>query len=131
MRCFIIFDDQNYIMSVKTASDGVYELPDDVDFNYLNCYYLSEDEFLFDEEKKQRIIETDDKKNEIESLQKKLDETDHIFVQYIEDVIALDNPLTWISDVIKLNVSYLKQYKDIIKQRAEWRARIKELENEL
>lgn len=128
MRAFVIFDDDNYIVSVKTAIDGPYELPDDFDFNYLNCYYLSEGKFLFDEEKKSKIEVDDSKKDEIEDLKKKLADTDYIFAEYCEEVLALNNPLTWIADVIKINLKYINQYSGIIKKRAEWRARIKELE---
>lgn len=131
MRANLTLDQNNYILTLKKAIDGEYEVPDDIDLNFLNCYYLSEGKFLFDEEKYKQVKEKDGNRNEIESLQKQLNATDYILAKYCEEILALNNPLTWIADVIKVNLKYISQYSDIIKQRAEWRARIKELENEL
>ena len=127
MKCFIIFDDDNYIVSVKSASDGVYDLPDDIDFNYLNCYYLSDGKFLFDENKKALVDDDDSKRVEIEDLKKKLNETDYIFAQELEEITGLNNPLTFITDCIAILIKYSQIYKEAITNRKKWRARIKEL----
>ena len=127
MRCFIIFDDDNYIMSIKSASDGPYSLPADLDLNYLNCYYLSEDKFLLDENKKKKVIEENSNQSEIEDLKKKLNETDYIFAHELEEITALNNPLTFVTDLIAILVRYSIKYKETIANRIKWRKRIEEL----
>ena len=131
MRANLILDQNNYILTLKQAIDGEYAVPDDIDFDYLNCYQLSGEEFIFDEEKAQKIKDDDSKRNEIEDLKKKLNDSDYIMARYSEEILALDNPLTWISDVIKINIKYRSLYLEALKNRKIWRNRIEELEEEL
>lgn len=126
MKAFIIFDENNYIMSLKTASDGVYDI-DELDLKYINCYYLSQGKLLLDENKKAEIEKEDSDHDEIEDLKKKLNETDYIMAQWAEEILSLNNPLTWITDVIKINSAYIKKYAEALKNRKTWRERIKEL----
>ena len=51
----------------------------------------------------------------------------NVIARWGEEIISLDNPLTWISDVIKINLKYMKNYKELLKNRKEWRERIEEL----
>ena len=131
MRANLTLDQNNYILTLKQAIDGEYVVPDDIDFDYLNCYQLSGEEFIFDEEKAQKIKDDDSKRNEIEDLKKKLNDSDYIMARYSEEILALDNPLTWISDVIKINIKYRSLYLEALKNRKIWRNRIEELEEEL
>lgn len=131
MRANLTLDQNNYILTLKQAIDGEYAVPDDIDFDYLNCYQLSGEEFIFDEEKAQKIKDDDSKRNEIEDLKKKLNDSDYIMARYSEEILALDNPLTWISDVIKINIKYRSLYLEALKNRKIWRNRIEELEEEL
>ena len=131
MRANLTLDQNNYILTLKQAIDGEYVVPDDIDFDYLNCYQLSGEEFIFDEEKAQKTKDDDSKRNEIEDLKKKLNDSDYIMARYSEEILALDNPLTWISDVIKINIKYRSLYLEALKNRKIWRNRIEELEEEL
>ena len=131
MRANLTLDQNNYILTLKQAIDGEYAVPDDIDFDYLNCYQLSGEEFIFDEEKAQKTKDDDSKRNEIEDLKKKLNDSDYIMARYSEEILALDNPLTWISDVIKINIKYRSLYLEALKNRKIWRNRIEELEEEL
>ena len=100
-------------------------------FVLYNCYYIVRDEdnyeFVLDEEKVAEVNQKTSDSNEIEDLQKKLNETDYIFAKYCEELLSLNNPLTWVTDVIKLNVKYMQLYAETIKNRKQWRERIEEL----
>lgn len=97
----------------------------------MSAYKLGKDELIFDESKwremsKNKIKEDD--KVEIVTLKQRLLETDYIAAKWLEEIISLDNPLTWIRDVIAINIKYSKEYRDTIRKRKLWRKRIKELE---
>ena len=97
----------------------------------MSAYKLGKDELIFDESKwremsKNKIKEDD--KVEILTLKQRLLETDYIAAKWLEEIISLDNPLTWIRDVIAINIKYSKEYRDTIRKRKLWRKRIKELE---
>ena len=135
MKYEVITDTQGYLLILRhtgTAKDFVelnleeYDLSED----RLFAYKLGKNELIFDQSKYDEIL---DKKRrisnnkEISELTKRLRETDYIMSQWVEEIISLNSPLTWVSDVIKINIRYLREYKEILKNRKEWRERIKEL----
>lgn len=131
IRCNIEFDEDNYITRIVSLRDGEYILPENFDFIHLNCYYISRSgddyEFILDENKvaelNQKIIDSD----EIEDLQKKLNNSDYIIAQAFEEVLALNNPLTFVADVIKIMIKYSTEYHDTLINRKNWRNRIRDL----
>ena len=131
MKCNVNLDDEGYVLRIKTASDGEYELPDDLDLSCISCYRLVKGSFVADEEKMAQIRLADQAKNEIESLSKKLQETDYIIARTFEEVMALDNPLTFVSDTIKIIVNNSKKCQELLALRKSWRARIEELKEKL
>ena len=62
-------------------------------------------------------------------LEQKLKETDYIISKWGDEIIELSNPLTWISDVIKISIKFIKEYKDTFERRKTWRKRIEEIRN--
>ena len=105
-----------------------YDLTDD----RIYAYRLGKNELIWDESKYESILEEKQKHAdalEIADLKSKLNATDYIFAQWSEEVLALENPLTWVTDIIKINIRYMKEYKDTIANRKAWRERIKELES--
>ena len=68
---------------------------------------------------------------EIADLEQKLNETDYIIARWGEEIVSLDNPITWIADVIKINVKYAKEYKEAFANRKVWRERIEELRRKI
>lgn len=135
MKYEVITDPQGYLLILRhtgTAKDFVELNLEDYDLSEdrLFAYKLGKNELIFDQSKYDEIL---DKKRrisnnkEISELKKRLQETDYIMSKWVEEIISLDSPLTWISDVIKINVRYLREYKEILKNRKEWRERIKEL----
>lgn len=125
-------DKDNYILSVShTKNDNVELDLFTIDVQYLNAYQLIDNVVVLNEEKKVELVaeeEREEKDLEIKELQKKLDDTDYIFAHELEDITALSNPVTFITDMIKVLVSYATKYKDVIAERKAWRERIEELQ---
>lgn len=128
MKAHIETDDNLYLTVCLGDPNGEIEIPDDFDFNFFQCYRLIEGQLILDEEKKAMQIQKEENALEIKDLKKKLSGTDYIFTQEIEEISSLSNPVTFITDLIKILVSYSTKYKDIISNRKAWRDRIKELE---
>lgn len=127
MRANVLFDDDDYIICFKQASDGDYELPD-MNLGCINCYHLVDGEIVLDQEKADSVLTENNNRNEIQILQKKLNNTDYIVARAFEEVLSLNNPLTFVADIIKIMVKYSAEYKTQLVERKTWRARIEELQ---
>lgn len=135
MRYEVILDKDGYVQIVRhtgTIRDFVELNLEDYDLsnNRIYAYKLGKNELIFDEKKYQEIlddIQHKEDEKEISSLKSFLTQTDYITARAFEEIMALDNPLTWIADVIKINVKYYKQYKNVIAERIKARKRIEEL----
>lgn len=127
MTARLVFNEEGYIKRFFIGEEG-YTLPEDFNLKYVYCYHLVDGQIVLDESRKVEQIEKEMGQIEIEDLKKKLSETDFIFIQELEEISSLSNPVTFISDLIKILVSYSTKYKDIISNRKAWRDRIKELE---
>lgn len=136
MKYEVITDREGYCVIIRhtgTKLDYVeldldkYDLTD----GRINAYKLGKNELIFDKSKwssmKAKETVTANEQN-IATLKERLAETDYIAAKWLEEIIALDNPLTWIRDVISINIKYSKEYRDTIRKRKLWRKRIKELE---
>ena len=130
MKANLTLDQNNYILTLKTAIDGEYDVPDDINLDFINCYQLVDGEFVFDEDKYNEVKGQDGVNEEIEDLEKKLNSTDYIIARWGEELVSLDNPLTWIADVISINRKYRNMYLEALRNRKIWRARIEELRND-
>ena len=71
--------------------------------------------------------EIKDREKEISRLKSFLNETDYIVSRCFEEVMALDNRLTFIVDFIAIMVKYTKKYKEVLAERVKARKRIEEL----
>lgn len=132
MKYTVNLDENNYILSIShTLNDDTEIDLSLLDTQYLNAYRLINSEIILDEARKAELVAEEIRRNasaEISDLKQKLSETDYIFAQEVEEISSLSNPVTFISDLIKILVSYSTKYKDIISNRKAWRDRIKELE---
>ena len=129
MRVSIIFDEDNYIVSLNEDKEGQYEVPDDIELLRINCYHLVDDDIVFDEQKAKAQEKQEKIDLEIFDLTQKLNSTDYIMAKMLEEIMVLDSPLTFITDIIKIFVSYAKKYKEQLANRKIWRERIEELRN--
>lgn len=135
MKYYIITDSQGYVLTIQhtnTVKDYIELNLDDYDLSNdrIYAYKLGKNELLFDPKRYEEIQAEKQKalnNKEISELQRKLQETDYIISKWGEEIISLDNALTWVADVIKINIRYIKEYKEVLKNRKKWRERIEEL----
>lgn len=138
MRYSIAFDKDGYVQSIYVTGNprkDVYNLDlTKYDLTGLRkfAYKLKNNELVFDDDKYNSLVNEDIRKNnekEIVTLKEKLTDSDYIVARAFEEVLALNNPLTWVADVIKISVKYSAKYKEVIANRKTWRERIEELQN--
>lgn len=131
MKYTLNIDKNNYILSIANTPNDNIELDlTDIDLPHLNAYQLLENELVLDEVKLNEIIAQEHKHEvdeEIFDLEQKLNSTDYIMARMLEEIMALDKPLTFIADIIKIFVAYASKYKDTLSNRKTWRKRIEEL----
>ena len=124
-------DKDNFILSLAhTSNDNVDIDVEKIDMKYLNAYQILNGIVTLNEEKKAEMIEAEEqaeKDEEIAELEKNLNDTDYIMARMVEEIMALNNPLTFITDIIKIFANYATKYKDALADRKTWRARIEEL----
>lgn len=125
-------DANRYIVSVgHTKEDNIEINLDLLDLRYLNAYRLIDSEIVLDEARKAELVAAETQKaidEEIADLKQKLTESDYIVANTFEQVMSLDNALTFVADFIKIMADFRKKYADLIINRKNWRARIEELE---
>lgn len=120
-------DENNYVLSIGNTTEDNFEVDlDTLDLEHLGAYQLINGKLVLNEQKKQELINS----VEIAELKEKLNETDYIISRTFEDIMALDNKLTFITDMIGILVKYSKQYKEQLTNRKQWRNRIEELRGE-
>lgn len=127
-------NENNYVLSIShTKNDNVELDLEQVEIEYLNAYKLIDGVLELDEDKKAELIKEEEqivKETEILELEQDLNKTDYIMARMLEEIMALNNPLTFISDMIKIFVAYGTKYKDTLADRKTWRERIEELRND-
>ena len=133
MKYTVNLDDNNYVLSIANTPNDNIELDlTDIDLPHLNAYQLLDNELVLDEVKLNELIAQEHQHEvdyEIFELEQKLNSTDYIMARMLEENMALDKPLTFIADMIKIFVSYAKKYKIQLANRKSWRERIEELRN--
>ena len=137
MKYEVIVDFDKYVQIIRhtgTVLDYVeldlskYDLSGD----RIHAYKLGKNELIWDENKYQEILDRKQKaadQEEVIELEKKLSDSDYIIARWGEEIVSLSNPVTWIADVIKINLKYAKEYKETLANRKKWRERIQELIN--
>lgn len=128
----VTLNDENFILSIAhTKSDNVELDLSGVDMKHLSAYQLTPEGLVLDEEKLAEMIAEEEQEvidEEITDLKQKLNATDYIMAETFEEIMSLDNSVTFIVDFIRIVKSFYQQYADVIAQRKAWRQRIKELE---
>ena len=125
-------NEDGYIISISHSdADSIMLDLDSMDLKHLNAYKLLDGAVWFDEIKLTELIaeeQADAVAEEITDLKRKLADTDYIITETFEDIMALDNSVTFVVDFIRIIKNFSEEYADIIALRKQWRARIKELE---
>lgn len=121
-----------YILSVGHTKNDDTELDlDKMDLPHINAYKLTSEGFILDEQRLTELVQDEEQKakdDEIAQLKEMLNQTDYIMAETFESIMALNNPVTFIADFIKVLVDFKQQYAEAIENRKLWRQRIKELE---
>lgn len=124
-------DKDNFVLSLShTVNDDVEVDIKYIDIKYLNAYQLIGNKLIMNQDRKSEIEaerNEEAKQTEIESLKKSLADTDYIVSETFENVLALNNPVTFISDFIKILAQFNRKYATVIANRKIWRDRIEEL----
>ena len=128
MKYEFILDENNYIYGFKNSEKGIEFDPSSIEFEYITCYKLVDNKVILDEEKKEWKIATENKEEEINELKNYLLVTSDTANDFVEELLSLDNPVTFISDFIALIKTYRNTYKTILAERKTARDRLKELE---
>lgn len=136
MKYEVITNMQGYCQIIRhtgTFRDYVELNLDDYDLsNYrLFAYKLGKNKLVFDENKYKELQEQHQRREdekEISSLKSFLYETDYIVARCFEEVMALNNRLTFIIDFLAIMLKYSQKYKEVLTERVKARKRIEELE---
>lgn len=136
MKYFITKDSNGYVLSISHTNTRLDTIELDLskyDLNGLKkfAYKVGKDELIFDNNRYQELLKEEQKKadaKECKELRKLLTDSDYLVDRTFEEVMALTNPVTFISETIKILVKYNTKYKDTIANRKAWRKRIEELE---
>lgn len=135
MKYYVTTDKRGYVLTVQhtgTFKDYVELDISKYDISKKRAYKLGKNELIFDSEEWERITAEKKKKEdeqEIATLKEYLNETDYITARVFEEIMSLNNPLTFIADVIKITTKYTALYHDALENRVEARNRIQELED--
>ena len=137
MRYEVITDFNKYVQIIRhtgTARDFVeldleqYDLSED----RIYAYRLGKNELIFDESKYEEILAEKQRKadeKEVIELEEFLEKTNNYPMRAWEEIMGLTNPLTWVTDMLKITIKYSKEYKTILAERlAAWN-RLDELKN--
>lgn len=135
MKYEVITDALGYVQIIRqtgTRRDFVELDLDQYDLSgyRIYAYKLGKNELIWDQQRYDQIIAQNQRKaddKEINELQKRLDDTDYIIARAFEEVLALTNPLTFVTDVLAIMLKYSKMYRETLALRKVWRARIEEL----
>ena len=125
-------DKDGYIVSIANGKNDSVDLDlSSLDLPHINAYKLLEGSAVLDADRLAELVEQEERKakdDEIAQLKEMLNRTDYIMAETFESIMALNNPVTFISDFIKVLVDFRQQYADALANRKLWRQRIKELE---
>lgn len=125
-------DMDGYILSVSHTKNDNTELDlDKMDMEHISAYKMTAGGFILDEQRLAELVQDEEQKakdDEIAQLKEMLNRTDYIMAETFESIMALNNPVTFIADFIKVLVDFKQQYAEAIENRKLWRQRIKDLE---
>ena len=133
MKYYVTTDVRGYVLNIThtgTIKDYVELNLDEYDLEKKRAYKLGKNKLIFDPDEWAKISAEKEKTadfKEVDELLSFLYETDYIISRACEEILALNNPLTWVADVIRINIKYSKQYFETLAQRVKARNRIEEI----
>lgn len=124
----VITDKDSYIINIShTNNDNIDIDIESIEPLYLSAYRLLDGSIVLDENRKAQIIEEkerEEKNRQIEELINQLESTNDDMLDFVEQLCSLNNPLTFVADLIAL----MKNYSALVLARQNIRQEIKELQ---
>lgn len=127
MKYELIKNDEGFIVSMIKSDKGIEVDISKMDLAYLDCYYEKDGKVVLNEERKAQMEADESRESRIHELEKMLEESDGIVTGMLDDIASLNNPVTFISDFIKVLADYNGKYASLIADRKEWRAELETL----
>ena len=127
MKYELIKNDEGFIVSMIKSDKGIEVDVSKMDLAYLDAYYEKDGKVVLNEERKAQMVADEEKESRIHELETMLEESDGIITGMLDDIVALDNPVTFISDFIKVLANYNSKYSKLIADRKAWRSELEEL----
>lgn len=136
-KYYVQTDDDGYVVAINHT--GTFELDTvpldlsqyDLAGEMMNTYKLVDGTLIQDPVKLAALLAKQEaayNQERIAWLKKQLSDTDYIASRAFEEVMSLTNPLTWVTDAIKITIKYTKQYAEIMADRRSWIAELAERE---
>lgn len=127
MKYSVKTDTNGYVISLAQDPKGIEIDLSAIDLDFLFCYKLQDGKLIIDQGKKDEEIEKETKKTRIAELRSLLTESDDIMGGFLDDMASLNNPVTFISDFIKLIGNINTKYAQLITDRKAWREELESL----
>lgn len=127
MKYLVNTDKDGYVSGLFQDEKGIEIDLSKIDLAMLFCYKLNDGKLILDEAKKESIIGSRNNEQRIAELRKMLTESDDIMGGMLDGMASLTNPVTFISDFIKLIGDMNSKYADLIAQRKAWREELESL----
>lgn len=132
MKYFISTDINGYVLTIKHTNSRLDFIELDLSQYDLSgvrihAYKVGKDKLIFDEDRYEELVAQEqeiDNQKIIKNLKQKLNDTDYLVSRTFEQVMELNNPLTFIADVLKITTQFAKKYKEVIENRKAWREEI-------
>lgn len=125
-RFKLLFDSDGYICGFHQVYDDDYDVEstEEILMEKTKGYtrFINGD-FVVDDVKEAEIA----KRDEISLLEKYLEDTSDIVSETVEQIMSLDNALTFVVDILKILHDFRVEYVKTLADRKNWRERLKEL----
>ena len=117
MKCKVFTDKDGYITGYYQSDEGIDIEITNQFLNFMNCYKLNDNKIILDNEKYEVTVASEEKEKRINEILKELEQTDYVQDEFINSLLGLTNPVTFITDLIALISNVMKDYPSIINER--------------
>lgn len=127
MKYNIKTDDNGYITEIRQDEKGIEIEITEQFLSFMTCYKLSGTNIVLDQEKMNSMIMEEQKENRVAEIINELERTDYVQDEFIDSLLSLNNPVTFITDILALISKMTKDYPQIIAKRKELIVELKSL----
>ena len=117
MKYEIKLDESGFIIGIMEDEKGIEVPPEIASSDWLSVYQYKDGKFVFSQEKFNEITEFDNRQKRINEILDALVRTDYVQDDFINSLLSLTNPVTFITDLISLIVNTMKDYPSVIAER--------------